>query len=562
MAKKCAQKTKGDFVFDRRPNTIPDAAKLNGFSSIQSDILRLNAANQNVNSLAKQLKGLSATIQMFTKRSSNITGDIISAYHDRSLLLFHLQKFSECIADATFIIDNCPFYSNAYMIRSRAFIQLNCLHKAYDDILQACIFEKFAENEINAMLSIIVKKIGEKSESIWNFEYIYLPIAGHIFAAEISEGRNHGDESFKAYGKKYKFPASQWTETLHLWKSTNNYITAKFPQQFDDAETCGFRSAINALHRNEYSLIVPACEMEIMSNGEYVQESRLLRAQMHHLLLPFGAATKRLLTNDLDELQRILTAVQSRNYELVFETKLMICRIYFALNQYKKEPRNCNVYAIFADESVAERKGILHFWQGYDLCATYQSNELQQGLQLLRRSLKLMGKNFFVGHFFLNIFQLASHQNVSLSKPVEEYILRLGELHLVFPAEIQPMKLLINYYIQNKAYKVAAIYVQTLAKLSKQTSSKIDLSTAASKSELEIIIDYLKAIIRNDPEEYAAYDALIVIYSEQTFEYAKCLEVMAKGMAEICDHRLYRQLFQRRQQLLFAIAAANFWPEL
>lgn len=345
----------------------------------------------------------------------------------------------------------------------------------------------------------------------------------------------------------------------------------KFPQQFDDTYPVGFRMAMNALHRNKYSLIVPACEMEIKLNGEYVDESCLLRAQMHHLLLPFGSATKQTLSNDFDELKRMLKATPSRNDDFTFEIKLLMCRIHFKLEEYTKKSTKSNAYVIFASEPILDRCGIVHFWQGYDMCSSLQSCDILKGLELLRRSLKLMGPRFYVGHFYVNIFDLTSkHFDYSskpntTSNPVDEYISRLGKIHLFFPNEIAPVKLLINYHIQNKAYKIAAIYVQTIAKLSQQTtddaSNIVDANTT-NQSELELIIDYLKSVIRDDPEEYAAYDALIVIYSEQTHEYAKCLEAFTKALMEIRDQRLYRQLFQRRQKLLNSIVAANFWSEM
>lgn len=161
VPKKCAIQTNGRFVFDRQPKSVHGAPILSGFSGIQTDILRLNAENQNESSLEIDLKGMDAIIHRSLKKTSETTNDTIQAYHDRSILLYHMQRFNECIADATFIIGKCPFYSNAYMIRSRALLQENRLYEAYDDILQACILEKFAENDINAMLSIIVKKIGE-----------------------------------------------------------------------------------------------------------------------------------------------------------------------------------------------------------------------------------------------------------------------------------------------------------------------------------------------------------------------------------------------------------------
>lgn len=359
--------------------------------------------------------------------------------------------------------------------------------------------------------------------------------------------------------KPFKLPASQWAETLQLWKATNNYITTEFAQPFDDAHPIGFRLAINALHRNQYSLIVPACEVEIMENGEHAIESRLLRAQMHHLLLPSGPERKQLLWNDLIELKSVLEASPPQNDAFIFDTKLLMCRIHFSLTLAQcatHASTKSDVYAIFATEPSEERRGIAHFWQGYDMCATFHLPDMNNGIELLRRSLELMGRHFFVGHFYQIVFLLTSEQNVP-SKAIGEYVLQLGRLHVCFPCEIQPVKLLINYYIQNKEYKLAANYIETLAKLTKQAPNG-----AQDASELETIIGYLKSVIVDDPEEYAAYDALIVIYSEQTHEYGKCLEVMTKAMTEIRDQRLYRQLFQRRQTLLFSIATTNFWPEL
>lgn len=162
VAKKCAIKTDGHFVFKNvdRPKPNSSASNLTGFSDIQSDLFRLNLTNRNENSLQIQLKGLSAAINMFSKRTTKITDNIISIYHDRALVLFHLKQFDKCVADATFIIEHCPLHSNAFLIRSRAYLAANRLYEAYDDILEACALEKFAENEINAMLTIIVKKIG------------------------------------------------------------------------------------------------------------------------------------------------------------------------------------------------------------------------------------------------------------------------------------------------------------------------------------------------------------------------------------------------------------------
>lgn len=561
VPKKCAIKTDGHFVFDHRPKIGPSVSNLSGFSGIQSDILRLNTEVQNVNSLEIQLKGLNATIQMFWKRSSEICNDVISAYHDRSLVLYHLERFDECIADATFIIEKRPFYSNAFIIRSRALLRENRVYEACDDILRACLLEKFAENEINAMLAIIVKTIGEY-EVITGFFGSLIPLNIRlplIRKTERLNGDDHGGKAFEAYKKPFKFPASQWAETLQLWKATNNYITTTFAEQFDDEHPIGFRLAINALHRNQYSLIVPACETEIMLNGEYAIESRLLRAQMHHLLLPFGPETKQILWKDLIELKSILAASPPPDDALIFDTKLLMCRIHFSLTLARcgtDTSTKSNVYTIFARETSMERKGIAHFWQGYDMCATFHLPDISNGIALLRRSLTLMGREFFVGHFYQIVFFLTSEQNLP-AKAIEEYVLRLGQLHTCFPREIQPVKLLINYYIQNKEYKLAANYIETLAKLTERSSNGPDPT-----SELEIIIGYLKSVIVDDPEEYAAYNALIVIYSEQTHEYGKCLEVMTKAMAEIHDRRLYRQLFQRRQKLLFSIAATDFWPEL
>lgn len=573
VAKKCAIQTNGHFVFDRRPKSVHGAPILSGFSGIQTDILRLNVENQNESSLEIDLRAMDAIIQRYLKKSSEITNDTIQAYHDRSLLLYHMQRFNECIADATFIIGKCPFYSNAFMIRSRALLQEKRLYEAYDDILQACILEKFVENEINAMLSIIVKKIGEQWIHVGgrSLAFCAVLIRVNVFYTENSTGEDHGGKSFAAYKKPYEFPASQWTEAIHLWKATNNYIMKTFPQPCDDKNPIGFRSAINALHRNQYLLIVPACEVEIMLNGVYVDESRLLRAQMHHLMLPFGSTAKQLLIDDLSELKKILMASQPRDDDLMFETKLLISRIFFTLEQYETDVPKYNTYSIFDSEPTKKRKGIADFWLGYDMCSTYQPPEILEGLKLLRRSVEMVGKKFFIGQFYEIVFTLTSDQFVSsasgrksTSSPVDDYISRLNKLHLFFLNEIQPVQLMINYYLQNKAYRVAAIYVQTLAKLSQPSCNgapKIVVN-ANENTDLDIIIEYLKSVIRDDPKEYAAYDALIGIYWEKTHEYSKCLEVLSKAMTEMCDQRLYRQLFQRRQKLLFSIAAANFWPEL
>lgn len=357
-----------------------------------------------------------------------------------------------------------------------------------------------------------------------------------------------------------------------LWKATDNYILVNYPQPFDEPHPTGFRLAVNALHRNDYLLIVPACEMEIKANGEFANVSHLLRAQMHLLLLPADNASKRLLIADLRALKDVLIALDdSDDQHLLFELNVIVCRIRFALVENKGS--STKLYAVPADNPSRKRRAIAKFWQGYDLCATFESLEILQGLELVRRSTELLGAKFFAGQFYYTIFLLASQEFVhstaanvrsELLKPTAKYISRLGKLHSQFPREIQPVKLLINYYIQTKAYKLVDLYVRTLNDLRRKSSDAdaVASTSATHKHETQVAIDYLKSMIRDDAEEYAAYDALIDIYSQQTHEYAKCLEVFTKALAEIRDRRLYRHLFERRQQLLRRIAAANFWSEL
>lgn len=307
-----------------------------------------------------------------------------------------------------------------------------------------------------------------------------------------------------------------------------------------------------------------ACDVEIASDGEFMDESRFLRAQMHLLLLPFGSATKQRLSNDLLELKNMHKA--SQNQALIFGTKLLMCRIQFSLQQYSKRHSTTSLYRTLASDPDAQRRGIVHFWCGYDQCATLESDELQHGLEELRISQKLLGEKFFAARFYQTIFSLMLPPNASELKPVDQYVLRMGKLHLRFPNEIQPIKLLINYYIRKKELGMAAHYLlvwRNALNVNEATDGTTNEPPAeTTKFRLVAIIDYLKKAIRDDPDGYEAYDALIDIYLEQTFEYAKALEVMTRAMALTHDRRIYGLLFERRQSLLSRIAAAKFWPEL
>lgn len=156
-----AIKTKGNNVFIDKSKKVKISKETNGFSSIQYDLIKLHPKNKDFSNSESDLKFYSNAMTFFENNGSASNDNLIECYHMRSLALFQLKRFEECIDDVNKIILIKPYYSNAFVIRSKAYVELRQIYQAYDGIFHACVLEEFKEPELNTMLMYLVHKIGK-----------------------------------------------------------------------------------------------------------------------------------------------------------------------------------------------------------------------------------------------------------------------------------------------------------------------------------------------------------------------------------------------------------------
>lgn len=346
---------------------------------------------------------------------------------------------------------------------------------------------------------------------------------------------------------------NQWLELVDLWKSTGNYITKTFPHVFNTLNPTGFQQAINALHRNQFEKIIPACDDEITENGQFTNECRLLRSL---IVCSVDKSTENI-KKCLYDLNAILQT-KMENDELIFATKLCNSKLYFALGNPKLG--NIKYDKLIHEYNTPEKKVVIHFWIGFDNCSIYDKKHLQKGLNSLKDACDIMAGNFFPAKYYTVIFELAA--NDTDIDATSQYCNELVKLNLDYPDKHQPLPLLISYYIQKKQFNMAVMYFQKLACQRENYESLHKMEHNTVQTDLELIIAYLKRIIEDDPTEFSAYINLTDIYCFDTHEYRKCLEVLDKAMDEINDPRLYGKLYERRHLLLMNINNSDFWAEL
>lgn len=204
VPRKSAISTEGRFVFTDDTHKSDDV--------IQNDAL------PNIDSSPIHLPELNKIIETVVTTDRCEANKVINAYRQRAKLFFGMKNYAGCIADATCIIERRAFDSNAYVIRSQGFLFAKRFYEAYEDVLRACILEKFAEAALNDLLMKMIKQIGEFVHS-----FVRLLKAKLIFSFSSANGF-----------RLQRFHLQKIIQKNRLWRSKNptNSPPANGPKWF------------------------------------------------------------------------------------------------------------------------------------------------------------------------------------------------------------------------------------------------------------------------------------------------------------------------------------------
>lgn len=352
-------------------------------------------------------------------------------------------------------------------------------------------------------------------------------------------------------------PLSHWIEMVELWKCSDNYITEIYPAELNEMENAGFSRAMNAFHQNKIFDIIPACNMEIHHNGEFANDSRLLRVMVRQVMFESKPLAYTSFIENTNDLETIINSAATEHSSLIFNAEICSASNCFRLDnvragksKYKELLRKY--------ESNLRKRCIINFWCGFDHCTTYNNKYIMKGLQYFEKALRL-SPNFFPALYYQVLFELAIDNSEESVHIYENDMIRL---HRKYPTNIQPINRLIDLHIQRRNYNAAAKFIRKANAIEGSRQHNRLNVTFSTENNLQLTIEYLKQCIEDDPSDYSAYDFLADIYYSKTHEYRKCLEVLCKAMTQVHDYRLFSKLFQKRHSLLEHILKENFWSEL
>lgn len=107
------------------------------------------------------INNYSAAIEMFESMDEDLYDiELAVCYQNRAAAKEYMKNLYGSISDATKAIELNGYYSKAYFRRAKAYYQLTHFYRALQDIVQACILERFKNETYTKMVGNIIAKIG------------------------------------------------------------------------------------------------------------------------------------------------------------------------------------------------------------------------------------------------------------------------------------------------------------------------------------------------------------------------------------------------------------------
>lgn len=104
----------------------------------------------------------SVAIEKFenSKRVCNL--QLAVCYQNRAAATMYMKKYDNAVSDASKAIELNAHYSKAYFQRAKAYNEQRKYYCALQDIVQACILEKFKNKTYTDMVGVLLTKIGKR----------------------------------------------------------------------------------------------------------------------------------------------------------------------------------------------------------------------------------------------------------------------------------------------------------------------------------------------------------------------------------------------------------------
>ncbi len=146
------------FVF--LPNQLNQIRSDNGGSESLDDAI--TAKNEgNVYFQKKQYGDAIRMYDMAIERFEGHSLEMAVCYQNRAAANMYMKKLVESISDASKAIELNEHYAKAYYRRSLGYNEQRKYFRAMQDVVQACILERFKNKTYNEFVAVLLSQIGE-----------------------------------------------------------------------------------------------------------------------------------------------------------------------------------------------------------------------------------------------------------------------------------------------------------------------------------------------------------------------------------------------------------------
>lgn len=310
----------------------------------------------------------------------------------------------------------------------------------------------------------------------------------------------------------------------------------------------GYIRAMAGIQELKLDKIMAGCEEEITSMGFYLDRSYILKAYMNSAVIQSPA--KEDLQQDMRRMNQIISSVNSPA-KIKHQSKFCRvslyhhkCKFLEAENDLSSlEDRYGNTGLFHVIKSGALFQFVLKHQSCFESLA--KCSELLPEVYELQRQIVYSKANNINDQLAATAFMISS---------LEELVKR-------FPLEVAPRIRLIGLYIHLDVNKALQMLEQARKDFPNRFDEFISLY-GLFKPRDPSCVDYFKQSIRAHRDDPNSFRVLLDFFGSTTFEYAKVIEVSTKALFHFLKRRDFKEMFQRRQQLLELIIRENFWDKL